>query len=172
MLQVITEAGVDIYSGAYIKTIVNEEYSKEGKETTDITKKCDIEVVYSLKGISVDKIKAAEIVGMVTGVTTPDPIIENTTKQLVELIEGMRDPMQQYLAAKRYKDDLEKRMTAIRKDLWLHKMAMYKLGNGVMHTHDRKIWEEVKTRKADSKQFKSIDGATEGLIVTVTGIDM
>ena len=173
-LNILKEANIDVYSGAYIGV---QESSKAREdeaarlrasiETGEVVYKETIEIAYSIKGYDVNKHKANTFGALDCGnYATPE------LTNVVNIINSKQTVVEVLDAATKMLGEFEKRLYKIRRQLWLHKMGMYLLGDGKVHQHDKQAWTPVKTRKANSEAFDCTEPDCEGLKVTLTNITM
>lgn len=148
--QKIEEEGIDIFSGAYLKTV---EVDQEDMLETQRAKENEARAVfieYAIKGYELKKwtYKKISEFGQ-AGVRLPKKIIH-----IVQKLSNMPDsPEKIKLAYETYKK-YEKRAEELKNLLWLHKCSMYLTNNRVaIHQHDKENWELDTTRNTKAKVY-------------------
>lgn len=167
-LQAITEAGIDIYTGAYTKT---------GKSSTSYakasgTKEESVEITYILDGMDYTKItgsaiKAAALVNDTSKVTAEVINVVNT-------VENINNPSEKYKKAYELYKKTEAALEAINEKFWKHNASMYLNGNkSNIHSHDNKKWQlNTTTRVKTAQVYNYVGGDVTGLTVKITGVNI
>lgn len=164
----ITEAGIDIYTGAYLKvgtTVVN---NKDGKEEGSKSASEEVEIIYIIKGFDANKITGKEIREAAKNNNTakiPKKVIE-----LVQRIESIKSPVDKYEEAYNLYNEVEKQLSEIGKKFWCHNASMFiNGGKKRVHSHDKDRWEQdLNTRAKKYEVYKCKD--IEGLTLSIKGI--
>ena len=167
-LQAITEAGIDVYTGAYTKVgkqmVPSKDASGEKTET--------IEITYILDGMDFNKItgsaiKAAALVNNTSKV--PEEVIN-----IVNTIENIGNPSDKYKKAYELYKKTEAALELINEKFWKHNASMLLTGNkSRIHSHDSKKWElNTSTRVKTAQVYNYIGGDVIGLTVKFTGVSI
>lgn len=165
-LKDIANLGIDVYSGAYI---VKEKLEKSIKdEAVDKEKTSSkIEVEYSLLKVNLNKITYASIVEDIKANKKISEYCSDRTLGIISL-----DGQAGVDAAQQYLNEMEKAEDKIKYKLWLHRLAMYTLGDNKLYMNDadRASWVEKKTRAKVGKVY-ACEGC-ENLVLKVINIDI
>lgn len=166
-LQAITEAGIDIYTGAYTKVGKTAAYTKSSGDKAE-----EIEITYTLNGMDYNKItgsaiKAAALVNDTTKVTAEVINVVNT-------IESIGNPSDKYKKAYELYKKTEAALELINEKFWKHNASMLLNGNkSMIHSHDKKKWElNTSTRVKKAQVYNYIGGDVNGLSVKFTGVNI
>lgn len=166
-LEVITNAGIDIYSGAYTAEGTPAKSSGKGGSSTET-----VEIEYILKGYDVSKITGQQVLKAAQeNDTTKLP--SNVIKYITDLI-GIADMYDRYAAASKLYDKVEAEIYKINKVLWMHNASMYLAGNKTnIHTHDKEKWMvDGSSRVKTAQVYMTTDKAAEGLTVKFKGVNI
>lgn len=168
MLDLLSRAGIDVYTGAFSK---REKAEQAGSSSASATAKpLDVEIAYAVKSPIPDKeIKAITYDAIAEGKTTA---ASDHLVRTVQLLEKIHSPAEQYNTTDKFISELESQAYEIKKTLWMHKIAMFILGNGEVHSHNRNVWKEIPTRKANTKDYQCLEKGCEDLVLRLTGIEM
>lgn len=164
-LAALTEAGIDIYSGAYTPASKSS-YSKSKTADTDV------EIDYILEGMDYNKLSGSKIKAIY------DEGRENELPaevvKVVRAIESTSNNVDAYkLAFEAYKK-AEREADKINRVLWMHKASMFIEGGKTrVHTHDRKFWTpDIKSRVKAGEVFLCTAKDAEGLTIKVKNVTM
>ena len=165
-LQAISEAGIDIYSGAY-KAVDSYTHKPSGAagETAE-----QVEIEYTLKGYDASKLTGSKIIQFVKANDTTQ-LPESIIKYVREVL-AITDLSNQYKAASQLYEATEKKVEELSKKLWMHNASMYLAGNKArIHTHDAKSWiPDTTTKVKKATVFTCTNKGAEGLTVKFTGV--
>lgn len=165
----ITEAGIDIYTGAY--TVPGKPYSsKKSGGKDDEEKEIPVEIEYTLKGYDISKVTGGKILQAVKDNNTK-VVTESVIKQ-INAVLSISNPQKQYAEANKLYKAAEAKYAELNKKLWLHNASMYLLGNKErVHTNDAKNWVLDETSRVKAGEvYKSLK--VEGLTVKLKGISI
>jgi hypothetical protein len=171
-LNAIKEAGIDIYTGAYKKTVKTEEKGESDEENEDGVKLIEIE--YAISGMSsLQKISYNNLVkALVSGEDIKElGDIMDLIKKTYAAVRGSNDLKGTYQHLEGYLDKVEDGILNTKKKLYVHKLAMY-YNYGTIHAHDREYWEEQKVTKAGNVVYACKEPGCDSLYVKVSGIKM
>lgn len=158
-LMTLTENGIDVYTGAY--TIKD-----EGHKTSGVAKDESVEVAYEIEGCVPKSMTYAQMVA------SPDKVPEFLSV-LMANFESITDFNERGLKAREAIDRLEKEISALKRDLWMHKCAMYlKSNKSSVHSHDAKNWELNTKKRTKAKCYNCKQKGYEKLQLLVSNIDI
>lgn len=174
-LDAITEAGVDVFTGAYIKR-EKVESSKDSKSGSTSKSDDTIMVEYDMVGSALTKLNYAAVLEVVKAdsahpVTKPKMCDEKLI-EFVAQVECSSTPDIALKFAEDYKKNIDKLMESIKMKLWLHKVAMYTLGNGALEIPEKAAWIEKASRSKTAKVFECVQAGCEGLVMKLTNIEI
>lgn len=132
-LEILTQNGIDIYSGAFTS---KEEYQSKPKEESDA-----IEIQYIIEGLNVSSVSYKDMVN--ESAKVPEFML-----QFISKIKTYRSDLIKYgeILIESI-DRLNKENSDIKRRMWLHRIAMYTLSNMTsIHSHDKDNWE-LNTKK-------------------------
>lgn len=166
-LSIISEAGIDIYTGAYTKVGKPVASSKSASGS----KSESIEITYVINGMDYTKItgkdiKAAALVNDTSKVTPEVINVVNTIERL--------SPADAYKKAYELYNKTEAMLEQINETFWKHNASMLLNGNkSVIHSHDKKKWAlNTSTRIKTAQVYDYIGDDVTGLSVKFTGVNM
>ena len=164
-LEALTNAGIDIYSGAY--TVPGAPYASSGKGSVESD---SVEIEYILKGYDAGKLTGAKVLAAVRAKDTTAISTEVIRAIEVALVES--DPKEQYKKAERIYKATEAKINEISKRFWLHNASMYIEGNkSNIHTHDAKHWSpDPSTRVKTASVYQCNTKGCEGLTIKFKGV--
>lgn len=156
MINKIEEAGIDVFSGMYTKTELDEvEKGKEASKVADMIKsgeykkeeETDIGVEFGVKGLktlpSVNDIK--------TKSKKAEKFMTPRLVKLMEKVDKLTSVADMFKAADKIKKEIGKEKEETLKKLWLHKMACLSAGNYEAYkVADASVWEPMKQSKASN----------------------
>lgn len=167
-LQKVSEAGIDIYTGAYITP--GKPYTSKKKEAASGEKEVPVEIEYVLKGYDASKLTGGKVLQAVKANDTT-AIPESVFKK-VQAVLNIKDLKKQYVAANKLYKEVEAKNYELSKKLWLHNASMYLLGNrSKIHTHDAKNWVLDETSRVKTAEvYRNLKEAD--LVVKVKGTEI
>jgi hypothetical protein len=167
-LNAIKEAGIDVYTGAYI--IPGKAASSASGTSGDSTEAVEIE--YTLKGYDADKITGAQIVTFAQANDINK--LPATVIKYVNDVVAIADPVKRYEAANKMYSQAQEKIAELNKKLWMHNASMYLAGNkSRIHTHDAKKWiPDATSRVKKGQVYEYIGKDVIGLIVKFTGVNI
>ncbi len=167
--QKITEAGIDIYTGAFIKTTRPEKSDVAEAEAEKKKEDTSVVIEYCIKGKEhkVWTYKKIAEAGK-AGVGLPQEIIS-----MVKYMESIADPVKKMQEAYRLHKEYEAKRDEIIEIIWKHKCAMYlashKLG---IHQHDKAAWKIDTGRKTKATVYNCVKPGCEGLMIAVLNTEI
>ncbi len=166
-LEAIHNAGIDIFTGAFIKTeeVAKKEDDQEGiRESSNI-----IEIEYSIKGTDLGKLTYKVLSDAEARSNITHPMLDSGLEKFITAAQGIKDLKEAYKSVQSYKESMEKVINECRRKLWLHKIAMHQIGKGTIHTHDKQLWIENTKSRAKAAQYECVEPGCEGLFISVEG---
>lgn len=159
-LDILTENGIDIYSGAY--TVKN-----ESKTTSGVSGEDTVEVAYDIDGLS---LKSLTYKMMAEG----NPKVPTFLQSIISTLNSEASDMgTRALKAKELLEKTQKLADETKRRLWLHKCAMYILSNkSGVHSHDKRNWEVNTKRRVKAKCYNCKLKGCESLQVLLSNIDI
>lgn len=169
-LEQIKEHGIDIITGAYIKT----EKVEKDEIKVGSTKETDLELYYSIKGIDYNKIKVSDIIEYVNGnLKSKSPLLNEDVVKIVNKINSLGNTEDKLREAETLENFTNKIIKKNVKILWFHKLSMLEnSGNKTVHNHDKDKWVSVTTRKKNMVDYTCEGPGCEGLIVSMAGLEI
>lgn len=167
-LDAIKEAGVDIFTGAYIK---REKVEKSEQAESESKSADSIMVEYDIAGNNISKLNYNSVLDAANGVTEVPKMCDKALMELVKKLD-MIDKRDAIHAAEEYKSTIDNAMNDIKMRLWLHKVAMYTLGDGELEIPEKTAWIEKASRSKTSRVYECVQTGCEGLVMKLTGIDI
>ena len=158
-LNTLMENGIDIISGAY--TV--KDYSKKtsGSSTDDV-----VEVQYAIDGLNVERTSYKMI-------AEGGDKIPNFLNAIVAKMNSITDMEARAIKANEIAEQIEKENNQIKRELWLHKTAMYlKSNKSSVHAHDKKNWELNTKKRTAAKCYNCKVAGCEKLQILVKNIDI
>lgn len=164
-LEKIKEAGIDIYDGSYNRTIKADE--SDIKEREHIKEKEDgvVSIDYCIDGKELKKWTYKKIAeeGAKGSKELPAEVVK-----VVQYISGIKDPVKQVEEAMKIHNEYEKKVEAIKKELWLHKCSMFIKGdNSKIHQDDKDKWVEDTGRRTKATIYNCVAPGCEDLRLAV-----
>lgn len=168
-LNAVTEAGIDIYTGAY--TVAGASYGSK-KKSGDGEGTESVEIEYILKGYEESKLTGAKVIEAVKANDTTK--VSAAVIKAVSEVLAITDLAKQYKAAERLYNATEEKLSTLTQKLWMHNASMYLNGNKTkIHSHDNKHWvPDVTTRVKTAKVFTCTLKDCEGLTCKFNGVDI
>lgn len=165
----IVESGIDIYTGAFIKTIKPEK--SDILETEKEKKQEDSSVVieYCIAGKEYKKwtYKKIREYGL-AGIELPNEVIA-----LVKHIEIIPDDTMKMQEAYRFYVEYCKKRDKLTELIWKHKCAMYlKSGRSNIHQHDKDKWESNTKKKTKAQFYNCTEVGCTDLMVAVLNTEI
>lgn len=164
-LEIITEAGIDIYTGAFVKEGTPAKKTGKGGTGTE-----SVEIEYILKGYDASKITGKQVLTWAqekdTNKLPPDVI-----RYMSDLFK-ITDMKERYLAASKLNSRVDAEIAEVNKKIWMHNASMYLMGNKTnIHTHDKEKWVVDGSSKVKTAQvYMTTDKKAEGLTVKIKGV--
>lgn len=156
----VSEAGIDIYTGAYRRVIG---LPRDPSEVYDDSS--DIAIEYRLNSQNYKKMTFAKLA---SSPLSNNADIPADVAQLIEHYRSMNNPEEIILRAKNDLASADERIDEIKKTLWLHKCSMYLQSNRTsIHSHDKDSWELDTTRKAKAKCYTCKESECTDLMVAI-----
>lgn len=172
-LDAVTDAGIDIYSGAYIKKeALTDEEKKDPKVAGE--NKESVKIEYQVVGgaSALTKINYDSVLKGIKEEAAMPKGVDETLIKMVKYMEGV-DPQHKVAKASEWLKTIEERQDKVRKDMWLHKVACFKLGNERgLAIPERKNWEEVATKAKNGRMYKCKKEGYENVKISMVGIDL
>lgn len=164
-LKVLSKNGIDIYSGAFtakMETSEGEGHSGSKEPKADDT----IEIAYAIDGLNADRIKAADMVA-------DNNKLPNFLGTVIAKFNSIEDLGARVEKAREALSRVEASISAIRKELWLHKCAMWLKSNKLgIHGQDSGVWELNTKKRTKALCYNCTAPGCEGLQLLVNGIDI
>lgn len=170
-LKAVSEAGIDIYTGAY--TVAGDPVAKKANSESDSDDYEEpVTIEYILKGYDASKLTGAKVIEAVKANAT-DKVSESVIK-LVNDVLNVKDDSKRLAAAIKTYNATEKKIEELNKKLWMHNASMYLAGGKKrIHTHDSKNWVvDTTTRVKNATVFACNSKGAEGLTVKFTGVEI
>lgn len=171
-LKAISEAGIDIYNGAYKRTV------GVAKTADDVTKgKADgiekqepVEIVYTLDGYTVGSKLTGKTIRNFVHANDKSQLPASVLNKLIP-IEFETDPVKQLEMAYNLNKEVDRLLGEIHKKIWMHNCSMYLIsGRSKIHSHDASFWSaDTNTRVKTALVYKCTKAGCEGLRVKVKG---
>lgn len=165
-LEAITNAGIDVYTGAYTvaKTYTPKKAGTGSGDEVDES----VEIEYTLNGYDPGKLTGAKVIDAVKA-NDKTKVTANVIKYVSKVL-SVADPAKRYNLACELYDTVEKELKNISKTLWMHNASMYLAGNKTkIHTHDSADWSlDENTRIKTGTVYAN--KAVPGLTVKVKGV--
>jgi hypothetical protein len=159
-LTILTENGIDIFSGAY--TVRDE----ESKHSSDASADDIVEVSYVIDGMNLSSLTYKQ---MIAG-SDKVPEFLNT---VIGKFNSIDDLSKRGVAAREMLDKLDKENSKLKRDLWMHKCAMYlKSNKSSVHSHDKRNWELNAKKRTKAKCYNCKLKGCERLQLLVSNIDI
>lgn len=166
-LDAITDAGVDVFTGAYIKREKVDTSTKGAKKDSDT-----VMVEYDMVGSNITKLTYDEVVATLSGKAERHKMCDDNLLALVKELEAISNIDTKLKKAEDYKEHLDKMMNAIKTKLWLHKVAMYTLGDGNLEIPEKTAWIEKQSRSKVAKVYECVQTGCTGLVMKLTSIEI
>ena len=163
MLDAMTNAGIDITTGAYTKTEAKKEEDTIKGEDAAAT---PVSIKYEIKGYSASNVTAKD---MLAG--NDKALKSEVYQEIVKTCGNINDMVAggKVDGAKATLKDAERKFEAAKSALWMHKAAMLHLTDyKAIHVVDADKWEEVPTRAAKAKKY--VSKIVPNLFMTVEGV--
>lgn len=166
-LQIITDAGIDVYTGAFIKEGTPSRRSSGGGSGTET-----VEIEYILKGYDASKITGKQVLSWAQEKDTTK-LPASVIKYLSELFKIV-DMKERYLAASKLSSKVDAEIANMNKKLWMHNASMYLAGNKTLiHTHDKSKWVvDGSSRVKTAQVYMCTEPKAEGLTVKFKGVNI
>lgn len=171
MLEKITEAGVDVYTGAYIKR-EKADNSIEKIKSAEKAEEQSIEVEYDIAGYSLTKFNKGVVEGILNGEVEAPGYCTSALIGIVKKMLGYKTPKSKMELCEAFKELSEKELAKIRMTLWMHKVAMYKLGNGKLMLVDKDSWKLKPSRSKKSDIYTCDTSETPGLCMKINNVTL
>lgn len=157
-LEVLMENGIDIYSGAY--TVKDE--TRKTKGTDDEA----VEVSYTIEGLNPSSLTYAQ---MVAG----GPKVPEFLNAVISMLNNIENIGERAIKAREMLDKTEQITNSLKRELWLHKCAMYLKSNKAnVHSHDARKWDLNTKKRTKAKCYNSKVKGCEKLQLLVLNIDI
>ena len=158
-LRIIADAGVDIYSGAFL-------LKDETKKSSGINDGSNVEITYAIEGLNVSSITYAQ---MVNGAKKVPDFLLNVVARF-ESISSLSDRAEK---ADQLIAELSKVNAKIERELWTHKCAMYlKSNKSSVHSHDKANWAINTKKRTKATCYNCTIPGCEKLQLLVLNIDI
>lgn len=168
-LQALKDAGIDVFTGEFVKTVDVAETKGEKAVVTEDAE-VSLEINYGIEGMkstpsysAITKNKEKSLAKF--------PMAADIVKKADEIYATPGKPNDQYKALKALEDELSKRRIECFKQLWLHNVACFTLGGYQdVKVKDRAHWTQTNNVKGGSVwTYIPSDGSGAGLNCTVKG---
>lgn len=170
-LKAISESGIDIYNGAYKRTVgVAKDTDELLNKASSIEKKEPVEIEYALAGYTVgSKVTGKVIRGWVAN-NDKTQLPADVLEKLVP-IESETNSVEKLRKAWELNKVIDAQLSSINKKLWMHNCSMFLVsGRAKVHTHDAKFWvPDVNTRVKTALVYSCNKPGCEGLKVKIKG---
>lgn len=154
----LEEIGIDIYSGAFLK--------KDDSHKTSGSDDEQVEVSYTIEGMSYDKLTYKQMVEC--GDKVPEFLVA-----VVKKFAGIEDLYERGEKAREMVDKLAKSTEVLKREIWMHKCAMYiKSNKSSVHAHDKRNWEVNPKKRTKAKCYNCKTKGYENLQLLVNNIDI
>ena len=162
----ISESGIDIYSGAYLKTSKVEDIDQKEVERAKQKEDTSVGIDYCIKGLEINKwtYKRLKAEGSKEKSSLPVQVLN-----VIKTFENTPNSVDKMIKAFKLFEAYEKKEQELKNTLWLHKCAMYLKSNKTsIHQHDKDEWEQDTTRKTKASIYNCKKAGCEGLMVAVS----
>lgn len=168
-LKAFMDAGIDIYTGAYIKQVKAESGDKDKADSAK-EKVLEQTIELAFKGLDNKKLTLKNVKAVMNGESKPDSKIVELAGLvgIAETLYAERNLKSRLESATKMKNEVDKNIRKIVKNLWLWKVAMVSLGDNNMLNNS--VWEPVKTRAKNSSVYENMECG--GLVLKLTGIEL
>lgn len=157
-LEQLMENGIDIYSGAYT-------VRDESKRTSGTSEE-SVEVSYVIDGLSPNNLTYAQ---MVAG----GPKVPEFLNAVISMLNNIESITDRAVKAREILEKTEKSTNELKREIWLHKCAMYlKSNKASVHSHDARKWELNTKKRTKAKCYNSKVKGCEKLQLLVLNIDI
>ena len=159
----IETCGINIYDGSFTSTEkVDKPDKAKDTEFVDDT----VSIQYAIDGEDAGKL-TYKLIDAKDGKVPADVIA------IVNLIQSIKSPEEKAKKARELVKETDNEMDEIKKQLWMHKCAMYIVGNyKKIHTHNTTQWALNTKKRTKAKFYNCIDGTAEGLMVGLENVDI
>ena len=158
-LEILSENGVDIYSGAY--TIKD-----DNRKTSGVSGEDTVEIAYEIEGLTPKSLTYKQ---MVEG----GPKVPNFLASVIDGLSKIENLGERAIKAKEILAEEQKKADEAKRALWLHKCAMYMLSNkSGVHSHDKRNWEVNTKRRVKAKCYNCKLKGCENLQVLLMNVDI
>lgn len=171
-LNALSEAGIDLYTGAFNKAGTPVPPKKDGESKGEKAVDESVEIEYIYEGFDAGKL---------TGKQVLDLVAKGDNTKLTELIRtrvgavlAEEDPIKRYNKASEVYNDAESKLASISKKFWMHNASMYLEGNKKnIHAHDKGRWiPDDSSRVKTAQVYKHTGKGAEGLKIKFKGVDI
>ena len=165
-LDELTQAGIDIYTGAFVK---------QGEQVRNSSAvKDEMEIAYSIQGLNPSDYTGVKLLKAVQKAADGDKELpEFLVKALVNMT-SIKDSDAKLNSVYTQLTTIQRYVDEIKEKLWKHKAASWVLSNkrGV-HSYDASDWSEIKNSRARTYKYYqcNVPGCTD-LKLAVKGIDI
>lgn len=158
-LEILSENGVDIYSGAY--TIKD-----DNRKTSGVSGEDTVEIAYEIEGLTPKSLTYKQ---MVEG----GPKVPDFLASVIDGLSKIENLGERAIKAKEILAEEQKKADEAKRALWLHKCAMYMLSNkSGVHSHDKRNWEVNTKRRVKAKCYNCKLKGCENLQVLLMNVDI
>lgn len=166
-LKAIHEAGIDIFTGAYVKREAIQGKAVDKPEVTSVSEYKSIEIEYNIKGTDISKLTYAMMASR-----DSHPMIDEFLLMRMDEFDKIASLPEKFKAVCEYQDGIEKALYDCKKKLWLHKLGMYYTQDGRIHQHDKDMWVQNVKSRSKANAFDCVEPGCEKLYVAVLGISI
>ena len=158
-LEKLEANGIDIYSGAY--TVKDDTVKSKGIPGDDT-----VEIAYAIEGLNPSSLTYKQ---MVAG----GDKVPNFLSTVISRFNSISNIGERAVKAREMVTELEKSSNEIKRELWMHKCAMYIMSNkSGVHSHDKKYWELNTKKRTKAKCYNCKLKGCEKLQLLVSNIDI
>ena len=153
-IEVCKNAGIDVYTGAFIGTqLVSGDDSKSKAGSKE--KKEEVSIEYILDSYNAAKISGSDIQAKQIAGTLEELGLTQKQIAVINNFNKMETPYEKYKYALSLQRQIDTMLSKYNELFWKHNVSMYVLGNGTIHTQDRDKWEIDSKAKGKATTFRN-----------------
>lgn len=165
----ITEAGIDIYTGSFNKSVRVDEAELKERADTKAKDETAVTIDYCIEGQDLKKFTYKKIVELgALGKGLPAEVL-----QVIQKLSGIVDLKERLVEALKLFNRYEAEALSIKNKLWYHKCAMYiKYGRNKIQQEDKVNWVLDTNRNTKAKIYNCTTPGCTGLMVALLNTEI
>lgn len=171
-LNAITEAGIDVFTGAYIKRDKVEAAETESGSGSTSESVAAIEIEYDMEGNNIKDLNYLAVVSFINEISGQPKMCDTAMVEMVRKLEAISNPQLKADAFEKSIESLDKTAWTLKKKIWLSKVAMYTLGEGNLEVSGKTAWFEKASRSKKFRVYECKEHDCEGLLMKLTNINI